>query len=139
MIDEIKFCKIQEKDATDRTWETVAIFINNREIVDIINEAEIVLWDEKSEYIHQLPSDLYIRLKDAIESDEYNHEAEILCCICGVIECWSPIVHISVDENYIYWDKFTHNHLEGTYNLSFKFNKLSFMNEFEKLKKWAQE
>ena len=88
---------------------------------------------------YKKPSELYIRLKDAIESDEYDHEAEILCCICGVIECWSPIVHISVDENYIYWDKFTHNHLEGTYNLSFKFNKLSFMNEFEKLKKWAQE
>lgn len=134
MDDVITFSKIKEEDSTGRVWTSVAIFINGKEIVDIIHEVELSQWKQKIDYIHQQPHELYKRLENVMQFED--ESVEILCCICGTIECNSPVVHIRSDDDYVYWDKITHNQMQWVYNLTYKFNKKLYEIELEKLRSW---
>lgn len=56
MDDVITFSKIKEEDSTGRVWTSVAIFINGKEIVDIIHEVELSQWKQKIIFINNLMS-----------------------------------------------------------------------------------
>ena len=137
MDDKIKFVKINEQDATGRSFTAVSVFINGKELTDIIKNAEQQN-DKKilSNYIHLTPSELYEGLSSAMMpgSETAENGAEILCCACGCPECWSPVAHVTVDECYVYWTQITHNQMDFDYKLSYRFNKTEYLYELEKLK-----
>ena len=137
MDDKIKFVKINEQDATGRSFTAVSVFINGKELTDIIKDVEQQS-DKKmlSNYIHLTPSELYEGLSLAMVpgSEPAENGAEILCCICGCPECWSPVVHVTVDEHRVHWTQITHNQTDFDYNLSYHFNKTEYLHELEKLK-----
>ena len=75
----------------------VGIFINDREILDIVADLENKnLKEGYLEYIHQKAYQLYDRLvPDVLEKEwQKEHGTEILSCICGEIACSSPTVFI---------------------------------------------
>lgn len=45
-------------------------------------------------------------------------------------------LHIRSDDDYLYWDKITHNKMQWVYNLTYKFNKKLYEIELEKLRSW---
>lgn len=78
-------------------------------------------------YGHLTPSELYEELNDTEES-------ALLCCdACGLIGCWSVLTTVEIDENYVCWKAFRHNHREWKYNLIYKFDRKEYEDSLKQL------
>ena len=124
----------------------VGIFINDRELLDIVAELENTNWEYGArEYIHQMAKYLYSNLvPDDDELIEWQEEygTEILCCTCGIIECGSPTVFIEKDDEYIYWRALGHNQIEKEYYyfpLNYVFDMEQYEQALTELKKFAED
>lgn len=114
--------------------EAVEIYINGREIVELLKEIETPFAIDEGEidlagaYGHLTPAELYSELNDADES-------ALLCCdSCGLIGCWSVLVSVEMDEKYVYWKEFEHNHRKWKYNISYKFDRKEYEDALKQLK-----
>jgi len=118
--------------------EVVEIYINGREIVEflkeiekpfVINEGEI---DLAGAYGHLTPDELYEELNDTEES-------ALLCCdACGLSGCWSVLTTVEIDENYVCWKAFRHNHREWKYNLIYKFDRKEYEDSLKQLESFGE-
>lgn len=141
MADNIEFRFINPLGVEDWSKEiskVTQIFLNGKELVDILKEIEYQFAEKEGHpdlaggYGHLTPNELLSNLKYSKEDPDY--EAELLCCSdCGISGCWSILVHIKYDENYVYWNDFSHNHRDWKYNLSFKFVKSQYEEQLKKL------
>lgn len=132
-----------------RNLRAVEIYINNRELVDILREIEKPFAEEEGHpnlaggYGHNIPQILYKDFTEALIPETYSqlYGVELLCCKdCGVPGCWSPKAKIRQDEEFVYWEDFCQNHRKNwVYNLSYKFAKAEYEAEMEKLKSFAEE
>ena len=123
----------------------VGIFINDRELLDIVAELE----DEKlkggaMDYIYQTAKELYSNLvsDDELKDWQEKNGVEILCCTCGFIECGSPTVFIEKDERYVYWKALGHNQISKEnyyFPLNFVFDRKQYEQALEELKKYAED
>lgn len=148
LIDPIEKCE-EWADPSDEKIRAVEIYINGREIVDILKELEMPFADEEGHptlagaYGHRIPKELYNVLSESLIENSYEWEygAEVLCCNdCGFPGCWSATVKIRQDEKFVYWENFEQNHRKNwKYDLSFKFDKNEYEKEFEKLKSFAED
>ncbi|MBR4085899.1 MAG: hypothetical protein IKK33_16620 [Lachnospiraceae bacterium] len=139
-VDVLEFKIINPKGIED--WaddcdirEVVEIYINGREIVELLKEIEMPWAIKEGEidlagtYGHLPPKELYSELNDTEES-------ALLCCDgCGLVGCWSVFVNVEKDEKYVYWKDFRHNHREWKYNISYKF----YRSEYEDMLKGVLE
>lgn len=124
----------------------VGIFINGRELLDIVAELENAhLKGGYMEYIHQTAKELYGNLvPDDDELKEWQEEygTEILCCTCGIIEDSSPTVFIEKDEQYVYWKALGHNQIDTEhyyFPLNYVFDRKQYEQALEELKKFAED
>ena len=127
----------------------VEIYINNREIIDILKEIELPFAEEEGHpslaggYGHNVPKFLYESLNDAFVEGTYNQQCgvEILCCgDCGFPGCWSAVAYVRQDDDFVYWENFRQNHRKNwKYNLSYKFDRAEYEKEMEKLKGFNEE
>lgn len=108
--------------------EVVEIYINGREIIELLREIETPLAMGEGHigiagaYGHLTPKQLYSELTDL-------EECALLCCgDCGFIGCWSVLVNVEMDERYVYWKEFRNNHRDWEYNISYKFDRLEYEN-----------
>lgn len=113
--------------------KVVEIYLNDIELIEILKEVEktYALKEGKLKlagaYGHLTPKELYTNLMA-------NNNVELLCCSeCGNSSCWSIIIKIKKDQDYIYWQKFKHNHREWQYNISYKFDKILYEQAIKKL------
>lgn len=114
--------------------EAVEIYINGKEIVEILKEIETPFAknenaiDIAGAYGHLTPRELYSELNDTKES-------ALLCCDgCGFIGCWAVLVSVEMDEEYVYWKEFRHNHRKWEYNISYKYDRREYEDALEQLK-----
>ena len=132
-VDILKFEIINPKGKED--WaddydasEAVEIYINGREIIELLKEIETPLAMDEGHigiagaYGHLTPKQLYSELNDIEES-------ALLCCgDCGFIGCWSIFIRVEMDKGYVYWKEFRNNHRDWKYNVSYKFNRQEYEN-----------
>ncbi len=120
----------------------VGIFINDRELLDIVADLEKSKSEEPMDYIHQTAKELYHNLTDGIADLQKENGVEILCCTCGVVECSSPIVFIEKDERYVYWKALGHNQIEKKnycFPLDYVFDRKQYEQALEELKKLVKD
>jgi len=150
MIDSIKFRLInliEEKEEWALDYESlptaVEIYINNHELISILKEIEAPFAEAEGHsdlagaYGHISSNLLYKDLSDVLNGNKFLMEngVELLCCSgCGDSGCWSILVFVSQDEDYIYWNNFKHNHRNWKYDISYKFDKKEYMKALQQLK-----
>lgn len=124
------------------TYKAVEIYINGREIVEILKEIETPYAMEEGHpklagaYGHNAAKTLYEDLREAMTEGTYCQEngVELLCCKeCGESGCWSVRVSVRQDEEYIYWEQFQHNHRKWNYDISFQFTKKDYERAMQQL------
>lgn len=113
--------------------EVVEIYINGEEIVELLKEIEMPFAmnegniDIAGAYGHLTPKELYSELADTEES-------ALLCCDgCGFIGCWAIFVNVEMDDSYVYWKGFRHNHRDWEYDISYKFSRIEYENAIKQL------
>ncbi len=129
-------------------FQVVETIIDGRNLVDIIYEEESRYEDakeinrKKDAYGHLSPKELYDDLYDAFNdknSFAYQDGAYLFCCgDCGDTYCWSVLVKIRQDDQYVYWEQFNHSHRDWQYHLHYKFNKAQYEKALMKLKKMSE-
>ena len=120
---------------TDNLPPVAGIFINGKELVDILCPLEEKLKAEDDEcaagnYGHLFAEELYEELTVASISGTFSNDygASLLCCLdCGDFGCWSVLCHIILSDTEVVWT-FTHNHRKWNYDLKFTFKR----DEYEK-------
>lgn len=141
MMDKIEFKIINPKgkerwaDEYPPNIRVVEIYINGKELIDILKEIEYS-YDPKlaGAYGHQTPEDLYSNLVEGEDS------ADLLCCSdCGDIGCWTVRVIITADEKYVYWINFSHHHREWKYDISYTFEKTAYEKALNYLKEKCKD
>lgn len=149
MIDQLEFkivkaSEIREEwmDDFDYKGNITEIYINGQEIIPLLKTIEEPFAIEEGYpelaggYGHRFTQELYGELIEALCEGTYTNRegVELLCCNdCGISGCWSIVVFIRQDKNYVYWYKFMHNHREWKYNLSYQFEKNAYMQALEQL------
>ena len=142
MADKISFKIIDGQIAVGEVPKyrgVVGIFINDRELLDIVAEFEKEKYKEPEDYIHQMADELYSNLTTEITDWQKQNGVEILCCTCGIIECSSPTVFIEKDEQYVYWKALGHNQLDYNFPLNYVFDRKQYEQALEELKKFAED
>ena len=128
------------------TQKVVEIYLNGREIVEILSEVEKPYAEEEGHpslagaYGHNYAKELYGDLAEAMTEGSYFQEkgVELLCCNdCGDRGCWSVLVMIKQDEGYVYWEHFRNNHRKWDYDISFRFAKKDYEQAMQQLKAFA--
>lgn len=120
----------------------VGIFINDRELLDIVAELEDKnLKGGAMDYIHQTAKELYYNLvpDNGLTAWQNKNGAEILSCTCGIIKDGSPTVFIEKDEQYVYWKAFGHNQINYRIPFNYVFDKKQYEQALEELKKFAKD
>lgn len=145
MTDKISFKVINPKGK--EAWaddydisEVVEIYINDTELVDILYEIERQYASEEGHpnlagaYGHNTPKELVDNLLEA-SADCHEDGVELLCCSgCGFSGCWSILVYIKYDADYVHWYKFEHNHRNWKYNISYKFDRIEYEKALKELR-----
>ncbi len=141
MADKLEF-KLIDPVETGEAWALeygsksmgVEIYINGREIVSILKEIELPYATQEGkphlagDYGHNTPQHLYEMLTEAVE-------VELLCCGgCGDSGCWSVLVSVREEEDYVYWEHFEHNHRDWSYPLSYCFDRQEYEQALEVLR-----
>lgn len=130
------------------TQKVVEIYLNGRELVEILKEMETPYALEEGHpslagaYGHNYAKELYADLTEAMTEGTYCHEkgAELLCCSgCGDRGCWSVLVMVKQDEDYVYWEQFRNNHRKWNYNIAFCFVKKEYEAAMKQLKEFAED
>lgn len=125
----------KEKWAADcRIDEVVEIYLNGVELIEILRVIEVPYASKEGHpnltgaYGHITPEELCKNLT------EYETEVELLCCSgCGDSGCWSILIDIEKDADYVYWKAFKHNHREWKYDISYQFDREAYEKELRRL------
>ena len=146
MSDKISFKIIDGQIAVGETPKyrgVVGIFINDRELLDIVTDLENEnLKGGAMDYIYQSAKELYSNLvPDDEEHKDWQEKygIEILCCTCGIVECSSPTVFIEKDERNVYWNALGHNQIDYHIPLKYVFDRKQYEKALEELKRFAKD
>ena len=148
--DHIHFERVSSEGEGWLKWKpgeefVVYIYINGKEIRDILKEQEMKYVDEPEHagaYGHMTAYELYLELAEALIPGSYANEdgAYIVCCSdCGEAGSWSAPVTVEQDRNYIYWKRFEHDHRDWKYDISYVFDRTEYMEELMSLKEMMSE
>ena len=126
---------------TDNLPPVAGIYINGKELVDILRPLEEKLKAEDDEcdagnYGHLFAEELYEELTVASISGTFSNDygASLLCCLdCGDFGCWSVLCHMVLSDTEVVWT-FTHNHRKWNYGLEFTFTRNEYENALSSLK-----
>lgn len=130
---------------------SVRILINGEDFCDIVNKTDCERLVEENPCYDNLQEPLYGHgelcwishgLSEAFTEGSYSHDCglELLCCWdCGEPGCWSVVAHFRQDKNYVYWERFEHNHRDWEYDYSFCFNKTEYYKELTCLRSILEE
>ncbi len=112
----------------------VEIYLNGQEIVSLLREIELPYATQEGklhlagDYGHNAPQHLYKMLTEETE-------VELLCCGgCGDSGCWSVVVTVREEEDYVYWEHFAHNHRDWEYPLSYCFDRQEYEQALQQLR-----
>lgn len=144
--DKLSFKIIEGQIAPGETPKSgvVGIFINDRELLDIVADLESKKWKSGAfDYIHQTAKELHNHLateKFTDGNEEYG--IAILSCTCGIIEDGSPTVFIEKDENYVYWKALGHNQIDKEnyyFPLDYIFERKQYEEALNELKRFSDD
>ena len=150
MADELEFKLVDPIEKKEEwalefksTQKVVEIYLNGRELVEILKEIETPYALEEGHpslagaYGHNYAKELYADLTETMTEGTYCHEkgVELLCCSgCGDKGCWSVLVMVKQDEDYVYREQFRNNHRKWNYDIAFQFTKKDYEQAMQKLK-----
>lgn len=147
-LDKLTFKRIDGEIAvgvTPKYRGVVGIYINGRELLDLVNELEKGKWKSGArDYIHQTAAELYGNLvpNDDLKDWQKENGTEILSCTCGIIEDSSPTVFIDTDERFVYWKALGHNQMDKEqyyFPLNYVFDRKEYAQALEELKKFVAD
>lgn len=130
---------------SETIYRAVEIYIDGREILEIIREIEIPYVEEDEhvfagDYGHVSPKSLYGELSSATDEGSFSHSwgVYLFCCgSCGEPTCWSVTILVKEDGESVYWYDFRHEHMAWDYNLTYRFEKNQYARAMQKLKNMA--
>lgn len=124
----------------EKNSKVVQILLDGSDFIEMLKEIEKPFAEAEGkphlagDYGYVSPKHLYRELTKDTEG------AELLCCGgCGVSGCWSVLVVVKEDEEYVYWENFEQNHRDWIYNLSYKFAKAEYEQAMEQLRGFMLE
>lgn len=143
-------------DFKESDHKTAVITIDGRKLLDIIREIELPYAEEEGRlakkegvaeededysdlagaYGHLSAKVLFDNLKTGISDCGSSHDERVylFCCgDCGEIFCWTVSMKVRMDEHYVYWYDFKHEHRNWEYNLSYTFEKTAYEAALRKL------
>ena len=131
-MDKIRLEIGKREDPANGMVDAVEIFINNRNLVDIVREVELPFAQQESKpdlagsYVGLPPEDIFSPSRRLLgePSTYYDHDHSedklaVLGCVCGEPGCWPLLVRITVEENVVIWDGFEQPfRSKGPYSIS---------------------
>ncbi len=114
--------KIGERhDPGAGTVDAVVVFVNGRDLVDILREVELPFaaregkQDLAGRYAGLPPEEIFLpspRLlgEPAIYHDYSDDKIAVLGCVCGVVGCWPFRVKIELRDDVVLWSGFEQPH-----------------------------
>jgi hypothetical protein len=121
-VDTIRFEIGKREDPSDGVVDAVNIFVNNRNLVDIVREVELAFRAQEgrphlaSKYVGLPPEDIFLpspRLLGepaTFYDHDYPGKFAVLGCGCGDVGCWPFRVRIELREDVVIWDGFEQPH-----------------------------
>lgn len=148
-MDEIRL-EVQEvyDEAYGGPLSEVAIFINDRNLIDILREIELPFAQEEGlperagSYAGLRPEMMFLPSRYLLGEPVYGDKVDIFQCECGSLECWPFSVRITMQNNKVIWDEFeqphrTENHPGGGWSYDrlkpFVFDKRQYIAELSKV------
>uniref|UniRef100_UPI00405623EC hypothetical protein n=1 Tax=Acetatifactor sp. TaxID=1872090 RepID=UPI00405623EC len=124
----------------EKSFKVVQILLNGKDFIEMLREIEKPYAEAEGkphlagDYGYVSPKHLYRELTKMSDG------AELLCCGgCGDSGCWSVMVSVREDDEYVYWENFEQNHRDWEYSLSYKFEKKEYDQVMEMLKEFVEE
>lgn len=145
-MDKLEF-KVESKEIDDRKTPSVNIFINDKNLIDLLKAYELPFAEKEGHpniaggYAGMTPQDfLYWVVKTDWPSE--NERAIFECAGCGEVGCWPMIISVSRDDNKVKWFNFNQPHRRAESKASFwdysnfpsfEFSLENYTAEFDKL------
>ena len=122
-MDVIRFEIGEREDPAGGLVEAVDVFVNDRNLVDILREIELPFAardgkpDFAGRYVGLPPDEVYLPssrlLGDPSTYYDYDYldgKIAVLGCVCGDVGCWPFRVGIELREDVVIWDGFEQPH-----------------------------
>lgn len=149
-MDKLEF-KIEQKESDDRKIPAVNIFINGKNLIEMLKEYELPFATKEGSpdiaggYAGMYPKDfLYWYLTAAWLGDGVH--SILTCAGCGEVGCWPMMVTVTEDNDKVKWSNFHQPHRGPESKASFwdfsnfpsfEFSKENYQTELNKLKQIA--
>jgi len=140
----------RENEMESLVYEIVSIFVNGRNLIDILKEVEMPFARQEGSpdiaggYAGLRPEEIFFpsrRLLDEPETCSSDEKVAVLGCECGEIDCWPFLVRITARDDVVIWSDFEQPHRSGHFVgrpwsyeqlQSFLFDRARYMAELEK-------
>ena len=121
-MDTIRFEIGKREDPSDGVVDAVNIFVNGRNLVDIVREVELTFRAREGRphlagrYVGLPPQDIFLpspRLLGepaTFYDHDYPGKIAVLGCGCGDVGCWPMLVEISLRDDVEVWSGFEQPH-----------------------------
>lgn len=151
-MDKLEF-KIEEKESHGRKIPAANIFINGKDLIEMIKEYELPFAikeghpDIAGGYAGMYPKDFLFWYLDATWPED-GRRSILTCSGCGEVGCWPMMVSVTEDNNTIKWSDFHQPHRGPESKASFwdfsnfptfEFSKENYQDEINKLKKFEMK
>lgn len=123
MVDVIRFEIGERDDPSEGTVDAVEIFINDRNLVEIVREVELHFCAQEGrphragKYVGLSPEEIFLPSPRLLgepttfyDYDSSKGKIAVLGCGCGDVGCWPFWVKIKVREDVVIWDGFEQPH-----------------------------
>jgi hypothetical protein len=123
-VDVIRFEIGERVDPAEGAVDAVDIFVNGRNLVEIVREAERPFRvregspDQVSPYVGLSPGEILLPSARLLggepmafsDHDDPEDKTAVLGCVCGEVGCWPFLVRIKLREDVVIWDGFEQPH-----------------------------
>jgi hypothetical protein len=122
-MDEIYFEIGKRDDPADGIVDAVSIFINGRDLVQVVGEMEspFAARDGKPDlagsYVGLSPKEVFLPSRRFLGGPETYYDKDgpddklaVLGCVCGEVSCWPLLVGITLREGTVVWSDFEQPH-----------------------------
>jgi hypothetical protein len=128
-VDTILFEIGERDDAVDRTVDAVVVFLNGRDLVDVLREVELPLAtregkpDLAGSYVGLPPEEIFLPSPRLLgepatyyDYEYFDGKIYILGCRCLKMGCWPFRVKIELRDNEVVWSGFEQPHRAWRYD-----------------------
>lgn len=104
-----------------RSFSEVAIFINDRNLIDILRQIELPFAKKEAHpdiagsYAGLVPEMIFWPSRYFLGEPAVGDKIDVLQCVCRSKGCWPFSVRITVDDDKVIWDQFSQPHRTKTH------------------------